>query len=217
MVFKKLFIICYVMVLVTSENKMRRNGRKSRFIAFDNENSDIQVSLDFTVPFVSIPFKKTIDSVFGGLPGLALPKVNINPSALAFGATMILATSVLLPLFNKGLGSYDTDRYYRVLDSENHETNIFSELSSQFLSVSRGCPLRIACWISQRSNNGESGGTVEQIIRNKLISSIMNSTAIEEAIRNGRKGYDCSSYEPCPIREEHLPGLMKNFAILSNS
>ncbi|KAJ0173512.1 hypothetical protein K1T71_010661 [Dendrolimus kikuchii] len=67
------------------------------------------IDLDFSIPFISIPVRKTIDS----FDTLDFPTININPASLALGGAVVLGTTVLAPLFLQSYTAYAGPRYSR--------------------------------------------------------------------------------------------------------
>ncbi|KAJ0173515.1 hypothetical protein K1T71_010664 [Dendrolimus kikuchii] len=80
----------------------------------------------------------------------------------------------------------------------------------------RGCALRIACWTSQ-SNFMDPAKVIHKIASNRLLSSIVNSTAIEDAMLSGINGRDCMTYNPCPVKEEYIPMIIHNILAFTSS
>lgn len=52
---------------------------------------------------------------------------------------------------------------------------------------------------------------------NKLLSAMVNSSSVEDALISGLHGRSCNSYSPCPIQEHHMPLLMSNLALFTNA
>ncbi|CAH2094762.1 unnamed protein product [Euphydryas editha] len=99
-------------------------------------------------------------------------------------------------------------------DDSNYQTFFLSE---QLLANSRACPQRFACWTGRESKEDtEAMQTWEKVMSNKLLATMLNTTALKEATLKGKKGHNCESYAPCPIEERSLPRILKNFAILTN-
>lgn len=44
--------------------------RQSRFISFNSKDDNIDVELDFAIPFLSIPVKRSLDTALGTLQGV---------------------------------------------------------------------------------------------------------------------------------------------------
>jgi hypothetical protein len=44
--------------------------RQSRFISFNSKDDNIDVELDFAIPFLSVPVKRTLDTGIGFLSGI---------------------------------------------------------------------------------------------------------------------------------------------------
>ncbi|XP_035449660.1 uncharacterized protein LOC118275704 [Spodoptera frugiperda] len=210
-------VLCILMLTVRSEDvRKRREGRQGKLFTFNTLNEDIKIDLDFTVPFLSIPVKKTMNSAYGLLD---FPTININPASLALGGAVVLGTSIAVPFILKYYAHETNERYGRILDNAEFSADAVLDFAHQMLSGShglRGCPLRVACWAAQQeyANPRE---IINQIVNNRLLASIVNSSAVEDAMISGRHGRSCSSYAPCPLQEHHVPMLMTNLAILTNT
>ncbi|CAB3248840.1 unnamed protein product [Arctia plantaginis] len=79
-----------------------------------------------------------------------------------------------------------------------------------------GCPLRLACWATQK-HIADPRAILSQIINNKLLSAMVNSSSVEDAMISGLHGRSCTTYSPCPLQEHHVPLLMNNLAMLTNT
>ncbi|XP_063387671.1 uncharacterized protein LOC134673602 [Cydia fagiglandana] len=178
-------------------------------------DDDLQVDLDFSIPFLSIPVKPTVDNVFGSI---GIPTVNINLPALVLGGGVVIASTFLLPLLFKSYAHHPPyDRYAKILEHTQFGADGVLEFASSVLGGGvQGCALRVACWSGQRDH--EDGAKFwTGVMSNQLVSTLVNSTAVEDAIASGRRGRDCSVYAPCPLTAEHYPVLMKNLMQLSNN
>ncbi|CAF4867694.1 unnamed protein product [Pieris macdunnoughi] len=99
-----------------------------------------------------------------------------------------------------------------VLVSDNVEHNPFMEFSKQIMEKNEGCLERFACVSSQQKHDMQYLKTMKRILRNELLSSILNTTALEEASNRGLRGYDCLGYEPCALMKEDFITIMENLA-----
>ncbi|CAH0728573.1 unnamed protein product, partial [Brenthis ino] len=70
--------------------------------------------------------------------------------------------------------------------------------------------------MSQRTKNPESMYTWKQMMSNKLLSTMLNTTALKEAAVRGLNGYNCDAYTPCPIRKDSLQTIINSFSMLTN-
>ncbi|CAH0594380.1 unnamed protein product [Chrysodeixis includens] len=105
-----------------------------------------------------------------------------------------------------------------VLENTEFSTDAVLDFASQMLSNThgfRGCPLRVACWAAQLEI-ADQREIMNQIANNKLLSSLVNSSAVEDAMVSGRHGRSCSTYTPCPLQEHHLPVIMRNLAAFTS-
>ncbi|XP_045776298.1 uncharacterized protein LOC123874819 [Maniola jurtina] len=210
----KFLIVCSLLGFVSCGD-FKNESRKPRIFSFNADAEDVEVGLDFSIPFLKIPIRKTIDAVAQfGFPGISVPIINLNPVALMLGGLLILSTSIFAPLLNKATSWHHYDRSSRIALENDTDSTMF--ITEKLLSNSRGCPERIACWSSQRSKNPEVMNTLKQIMRNRLLSSMVNTTALEIATTKGRSGQNCELYNPCPIDENTFPKILNSFTILTN-
>ncbi|KAL0819472.1 hypothetical protein ABMA28_007576 [Loxostege sticticalis] len=209
---RSFFVFFQVFIVVASEKR----EREARLFSFNTVEDDVRIDLQFGVPFISIPVKKTVDT-FG--TSLGLPTININPASLAVGGVIVMATTVLIPFLVKSyIYEHPQRRYAKLLQVADFENSEVLEFASRMLSETRsvrGCALRMACWTGQMPASEDIMRMWDQVLSNKLLSSMVNATAVEDAMLSGRTGRDCSSYNPCPLREHHLPVLVNNIAFLA--
>ncbi|XP_047033942.1 uncharacterized protein LOC124640277 isoform X2 [Helicoverpa zea] len=150
---------------------------------------------------------------------LDFPLVNINPASLALGGAVVLGTSIVVPFLLKYYAYEASGRYARILDNAEFGADAVLDFAQQMMSGShgfRGCPLKIACWAAQQEYVN-TRVVLNHIVNNRLLSSMVNSSAVEDAMLSGMHGRSCSSYGPCPLQERHLPILMNNLAVLTNT
>ncbi|XP_060805209.1 uncharacterized protein LOC132902805 [Amyelois transitella] len=216
--FAKLLLVSFVCVSVVCE--YRNSGkRRARLFTFNTLDHDIVVSMEFSIPFLTIPVKKTMDDGLG-LSSLGLPPVNINPGALALGGAIVLGTTIIIPLILKKFAyQYPEQRYSKLLNTAGFEADVLLEFVNEVVENKsfQSCALRIACWSGQSGQYVEFIKMWDQITSNKIISSMINATAVEDAMVQGRKGLDCLTYTPCPLRRNHLQEIMKNIAFFMKS
>ncbi|XP_063831232.1 uncharacterized protein LOC135080520 isoform X1 [Ostrinia nubilalis] len=205
----KCWLVFFQVFIVVASDK--GGPRQSRFFTFNTVNDDIRIDLDFSVPFISIPVKKTVEN-FG--TSLGLPTINVNPASLALGGVMVIATTVLIPFLVKNYAyDYPHRRYAKLLQVADFDNSEFLDFASQMLSDTRsvrGCALRVACWTGQMPDSTDFMRTWDQVLRNKLLSTMVNATAVHDAMLSGHAGRDCSTYNPCPLQEHHFPLLVKH-------
>ncbi|XP_050354416.1 uncharacterized protein LOC126776159 [Nymphalis io] len=212
---KGILCVTFFFLLTFVSNEDKRN-RQVKLLSFNAEAEDVEVGLDFSIPFIKIPLKKTFNAVAEfGIPGISLSKININPIALVLGGMIIIFTSLVVPFVSKAFDWHHLERSSRNDDDINNFQTFY--LTEQLVAHSRACPERVACWAGRRNKNAEHMQTWKHIMSNKLLSTMVNTTALKEATMRGIKGHDCDSYTPCPIDEKALPKLMKNFEFLTNS
>ncbi|KPJ13945.1 hypothetical protein RR48_03041 [Papilio machaon] len=73
-----------------------------------------------------------------------------------------------------------------------------TDIANIILSNGQRCPARLACWAG-RTANIRNLNAWKKITRNKLLSSMFNTTDVEYAYRVGRNGGDCGTFRPSPL------------------
>ncbi|KAL4702756.1 hypothetical protein ACJJTC_002296 [Scirpophaga incertulas] len=214
---RTIILLCQLSALVLCERKYE--SRKARLFSFNTVNEDIRIDLDFSIPFISIPVKKTMDAAIGA-SGLGLPTININPASLALGGAVVLGTTVLVPLLLKSYAMNNPHhKYLRILEATEFETEDLVSVASKLVTESRtvrGCALRLACWTGQIPAEVDAMKLWNTLLNNRLLSSMINTTAVEDAMISGRHGRDCATYRPCPLTEAHMPMIISNFIMFAN-
>ncbi|CAH2243001.1 jg19444 [Pararge aegeria aegeria] len=108
------FIIASSILGFVSSDDLKNESRQPRIFTFNADSEDVEVGFDFSIPFLKIPFKKTINAVAQfGFPGISIPKINLNPMALMLGGLLIISTSIFAPLLNKATAWHHLDRNSR--------------------------------------------------------------------------------------------------------
>ncbi|XP_023938840.2 uncharacterized protein LOC112046451 [Bicyclus anynana] len=210
----KFLVVSGVLGFVSNE-VLKTESRQPKIFTFNADSEDVEVGFDFSIPFLKIPIKKTLNAVGQfGFPGIGWPKINIDPSALILGGFLIVTTSIFAPLLHKATTLHHLDRSSRKAFENETDPNLY--IAEKLLSKSRGCPERIACWSTQRTKNPEVIKALKHIMRNKLLSSMVNTTALEIATAKGRSGQNCELYIPCPIEEKNLPKIIDSLTVLTN-
>ncbi|XP_059047381.1 uncharacterized protein LOC131842830 [Achroia grisella] len=210
MIGKTVLLFSFVFLVKSDKNS---SVRKPRFLTFNTLDNDIGINLEFSIPFISIPIKKGMDADFGFSSSLGLPAVNVNPTSLAIGGAMVIGASVLVPLLLRTYAaSYPHNRYSKLLNNAEFEADTMLNFANQMLENPnfRSCTLRVACWTGQRAIHSNFMNVWNYARSNKILSSMINSTAVDEAILSGRKGEDCMTYAPCPLRRHHILMLMNS-------
>ncbi|XP_045502851.1 uncharacterized protein LOC123699851 [Colias croceus] len=186
--------------------------RSAKIFSFEGTKGDFEVGLDFSLPFLKIPVKSPVDP---GTPyahhGLDFPKINVNLSSLFVGGLILFITTVISPLLSKTHGINPWDRSSRVSDNE-ADYNPLLDFSHEMLIKNRGCLERIACTSSQHLHDINSLRSMKLIMRNNLLSSILNTTALEEAADHGLQGSDCDKFGPCSLGAEDFIRVLNNLA-----
>ncbi|KPI92178.1 hypothetical protein RR46_13399 [Papilio xuthus] len=92
----------------------------------------------------------------------------------------------------------------------------FIDVANIIISNGQSCPARLACWAG-RTANIRNLNTWKKITRNQLLSSMFNTTSVEDAYRAGRTGGDCNTFRPCPLNEYQLTQIIDNISSYRNT
>ncbi|XP_061384565.1 uncharacterized protein LOC116773325 isoform X2 [Danaus plexippus] len=216
MIFKSEMLLVYVTILCVfyvTRGDTKQDPRQGKTFTFDLEDENVEVALDFSVPFVKIPFKKTLNALSGfGFHEMNFPKININPIAITLGGLIVVFTTLFIPILNKTFGWHSLDRTSR----DESLVHLANDISEKLVANSRRCPERIACWINQKTQRPEDLKTLKEIMSNHLVSAFVNATTVEEAALNGLMGKNCQAYIPCPIEENSISKILSSIKVLTN-
>ncbi|XP_045537946.1 uncharacterized protein LOC106712049 [Papilio machaon] len=164
---------------------------------------------NFSIPFLKIPIKEN----FHPDGTLGLPKINFDPKSLAFGGALVIVTSLLASVFSKGI-TVQNHRYSR--QDEYYIPDGLTDIANIILSNGQRCPARLACWAG-RTANIRNLNAWKKITRNKLLSSMFNTTDVEYAYRVGRNGGDCGTFRPCPLNDYQFTQIIDNISSYKNT
>ncbi|XP_058839878.1 uncharacterized protein LOC131695410 [Topomyia yanbarensis] len=197
-----------------------RNQREPRFISFQTRDNNIEVEVQFAIPFLSVPVKKSVDGMMSTFQkGTALLNVNVAAVALAgilaLGSAFIGGLAKLLKGYSLGethgpLGqkredtsglpktekAYDQISWWTVLEAVDKSLQKFDIDST-------ACTQRTVCWYVKEAMNNveEQRANNLEILVNGLSSAdwamkFTTGTAIEDAIRAGRRNLNCEQAFP---------------------
>ncbi|XP_053685143.1 uncharacterized protein LOC128734808 [Sabethes cyaneus] len=204
-----------------------RNQREPRFISFHTKDNNIQVEIQFAIPFITIPVKKSIDGMVSSFQqGSALLNINLGAIALAgvltIGGAFIggLARVLTGNSFENawkpsGLGRSDSKDPPKTERAEGESTlrTILETVDKSLQKYdidSTACTQRVICWYVKESMNNvqEQRASHLDTLVNGLSSAdwamkFTAGTAIDDAIRAGRRNVNCEQAFPiCRIGPE---------------
>ncbi|KAF7990792.1 hypothetical protein HCN44_000597 [Aphidius gifuensis] len=161
----------------------------------------MQVDLDLSIPFISIPLSHSKDS-----DADVKPLVNINLKSIAFAAIFAGITAFIIPLFIQS----PSENKYRVDDSFDPWEKIQS--LNEFILGNNNvtpCVQRAICDAINRTKSSENkSSSVNEIIdgisKMKWIKKIIKGTSIEDAVEVGqRNDNQCMKiFDKCTISDE---------------
>ncbi|KAG7297784.1 hypothetical protein JYU34_018526 [Plutella xylostella] len=105
-------VLVFILVFVL-ENRCdgKISSRKAKLLTFNTDDDDtLAVNLEFSIPFVKIPIKKTMETF--GPTDVSLPSINVNLAGLAIGGAVVAATVVGIPLFMKTFAALHPEQRY---------------------------------------------------------------------------------------------------------
>ncbi|XP_049826713.1 uncharacterized protein LOC126266551 [Aethina tumida] len=197
--------------------------KSGRLFSFNSENGGISVDLEFSVPFIELPVKESLQMAKGAV-------ANINVGALVLSGAVVLVIGVLGPLiisliskkmiyqpqFGGFQRSEDTNvwRYVTILDDILLDNNIDTT----------SCMQRMVCWTVKNSAKKVSNGLgssndkiIDGIASNEWVTDYIKGSAVFDAVENAYKGINCSKqYGKCHITEYTIQGLTTKFIKMIN-
>ncbi|XP_015182168.1 PREDICTED: uncharacterized protein LOC107069398 [Polistes dominula] len=192
---------------------------KPKFISFDAEEANIDISWDVSIPFISIPLQEKMDEDNKEKS----PKLfNVNTKALTIAGIITGISSLVVPLFSKPVRPpLQSQSHYRTDDGMEWSTmgNTINEMifSNNYVAP---CMQRIVCSIVSTASRTDNPTSTEKIIdglsSHKWFRDATNGTLIEDAVSVGRDdNRDCTRvYKNCLITPRLLNNLMSQFGIM---
>ncbi|XP_066262505.1 uncharacterized protein [Euwallacea similis] len=197
--------------------------RHSRLINF-NADGDLQLDLDFNVPFLTLPIKRSMDMAKTSL-------VNFNVGAILLAGVIIFGAAVALPVilmfFNKkGLVPAENPlniMYGRIGAQKSEDSRLWNYLNAIDTSLLENnidltsCSQRFACWMVKKSTQNVTrgkGSSSEKILdglaNSKWIQEYALNPLFKEAIINGIEDKNCTAiYARCRLNHETVYYFIK--------
>ncbi|XP_077301277.1 uncharacterized protein LOC143921766 [Arctopsyche grandis] len=194
---------------------------KPRFLTFQTNDDDISIEMQLSVPFLTIPVKKSVNSATGLME--KFKPANINLAALGLAGTLVFASSFILPTILK---LFSVDHITQGMFGRSEESGYvwIEDLGARLGRVleSKGAPPatcfgRAVCWLVKRSTDASKKGNpnsndkiIDGLTSNKWILEMLKDTLLSEAISHGQSKESCSvKYSDCKINQSSLQHFAK--------
>ncbi|XP_035726739.1 uncharacterized protein LOC118443613 [Vespa mandarinia] len=188
---------------------------KPRFISFDSEEGNIDISWDVSIPFISIPLLyKNEENEHS--PTL----LSVNTKALTIAGLVTGISSLIAPLFSKPI-TPSSQSHYRTDEGMEWSTmgNTINEIifSNNYIAP---CMQHIVCSIVSAASRADNPTSTEKIIdglsSHRWFKDATNGTLIQDAISIGRDdNRDCTRvYKNCLITPRLFKNFMNQFGIM---
>uniref|UniRef100_A0A1I8Q406 Uncharacterized protein n=1 Tax=Stomoxys calcitrans TaxID=35570 RepID=A0A1I8Q406_STOCA len=215
-------------------------NRKSRGFQFHADDKDVSIEMEFIIPFVRIPIERSMHltkTAFRNLFNLNTHSILTTGAVVAIGGILaILAKLIFSPFGGIGIvGGYkkssrSSAEYppWHQLHHDNSSTlypnNFVSYVESKLYEndIDLGnCIQKTICDYRQRNVAGGHTGTagsiykiIDGIMGLKSVHSVLNGTAVKDALDAAKSGRDCSlTYRNCnwnpPVAKKALGMLAK--------
>ncbi|XP_017076203.2 uncharacterized protein LOC108111319 [Drosophila eugracilis] len=193
-------------------NKLEREGRGFHFHA---SGEDVSVELEFIVPFLKVPVKRSMNLARDAVQNI----LNLRTGAIINTAVVVAAGAViaavvrllLAPLVITSIGNgygykSGSDRGMRrltdVVESQLEEHNID-------MSV---CVQRMICQYLQQNLSSGYARVLNVLTSSSWLHSFVDGTAVFHAIQSARSSRSCTlTYRSCRWKSGGLPQIKKFF------
>ncbi|XP_023315023.1 uncharacterized protein LOC106652159 [Trichogramma pretiosum] len=202
--------------------------RKPRFISFNKNSGKVDLALDLSVPFLSIPLDNR-----NGQSGLSMPLVNINTKSLAALGILMALSAFVLPLLikqttgvdmhnGKPAGLHHQYRSDRALEENSWSSMISESLNDIFQrdATATPCMQRIACSAvhsSKKSDDPSNLDTIIEEVSSHRLFDNMTGASMKNAVDKGRTVSsldECANFfQGCNIDSQDIASLFKIFNI----
>ncbi|KAJ8674350.1 hypothetical protein QAD02_005612 [Eretmocerus hayati] len=207
-------VLFFVVAYVISSAHSEFSKKKSRFISFDSSSGNIDIDLDLSVPFLSIPLDEK-----KGNGQMQMPFVNINTKALGVFASLMAISAFIIPLFVKkssglqpkpaGLHQYRSDQDSSYF--EHFSKDIFHK-DGRFTP----CLQSIICSAVATAIASNEPTSVDKIIDGiasfRWFENAINGSVVNDAVAMGRRvsgsGECATKYDGCSLIQELVPTIL---------
>ncbi|KAK0083823.1 hypothetical protein PV325_008143 [Microctonus aethiopoides] len=208
-----IFLLCTLSIAALTSDIIRSNKRVPRFISFDHKGGQIDVDLDLSIPFISIPLNNDENQPGDNPKSL----VNINLKSLSFAALFATITAFIVPLFLKTPHDYHN---YRLDDGFGFQ-DIGRSINELILGNNHitPCVQRAVCSAVMKTRENEVPTSAEKIIDGianlSWFKIATNGTPIEEAINVARQpNTHCNHiYNGCGLSADIFQAIMNQLGI----
>ncbi|OXU26552.1 hypothetical protein TSAR_005253 [Trichomalopsis sarcophagae] len=204
--------------------------RKPRFISFDTNSGKIDINLDLSVPFLSIPLEDKKEH--GGPP---MPLLNVNTKALTVFGLLMALSAFVVPLFVKKIPDQPpnvspAELHHHHYSKEHKRSDRGSDLGSDLWyfgdslneilfkdSRVTPCVQRIICTAVAAASHSDNPSSADKIIdglsSNRWFEQAANGTVIKEAVSRGRQVLapdECiETYKGCVLNQQIIANALK--------
>ncbi|XP_031630522.1 uncharacterized protein LOC116345366 [Contarinia nasturtii] len=206
----------------------RTSARDGRLFTFETKNDDIQVGIEFSVPFISIPVKRSVNSMksWASSAFVTDPVMNINTGSIALTGAVLLGgfvSTYLWKSFMKDQSQFvNSPAYYGPytrqddqFDDENPLNQLIDKVERVFhkydIDVTT-CVQRLVCITIRNAaeNVAKGNGTSAEKIFDGLSSTwilrrLTAGTAVNDAILAGQRSADCEKkFFECNMKSKNI-------------
>jgi len=199
-----------------SDSGSSNSDAVSRFFGVTGTTSqDIQLGLTFTVPFLSVPLQSLQSMIGGGGLGDLFDNFSLDSSSVITIVVVAVAAIFVLPQMIYWLTGVNLSAFNWGRMDEGNGMNIASvmnmvdEAMKKYDVDTRSCMARTMCnqYASKTLPAEEeavqriSRGLIENIAHHDYIKKYLGESKVEEALKYGQNGKDCSIYysrDVCP-------------------
>ncbi|XP_011305392.1 uncharacterized protein [Fopius arisanus] len=184
--------------------------REPKFISFNSDDGKIDVDLDLSIPFISIPLGDKDDK------DGPRPLVNINTKSITVAGILAAITAFVIPLLFKtpNHSQYRFDNEFNVWDA-GRTLNEFI-LGNNYVTP---CIQRAICGAIARVDRVKTPTGADKIVDGlanlKIIKDLINGTSIQKAVDVGHQSTEqCLNYfQSCSMAPEIFEVLLNELGI----
>ncbi|XP_015113149.1 uncharacterized protein LOC107038515 [Diachasma alloeum] len=207
-----LSLLFAILVLVYGNGRKHTESprREPKFISFNSEDGKIDVDLDLSIPFISIPLGDK-DEKDG-----PRPLVNINTKSITVAGILAAITAFVIPLLFKTPShpQYRFDDEFSIWDAGRALNELV--LGNNYVTP---CIQRAICGAIARVDRVNTPTGADKIVDGlanlKLIKDLINGTSIQEAVDAGHHSNEqCLNYfGGCKMAPEIFEVLLTELGI----
>ncbi|XP_051160933.1 uncharacterized protein LOC127281320 [Leptopilina boulardi] len=204
--------------LINSVSGFGQKFSPGRFISFDSNDGKIDIELDLSVPFITLPLNNK-----DGKSGLPTPLLSVNTQGIVVMGILLATSAFIVPLFFKPMTVPPKTPGQRFRMDEDLQLWNLGNTVNEALSNNKlvtPCVQRILCsmvtTIKHTDNPTSTDKIIDGVVSHSWFEQFVNGSVLMDAITTGQGSQkDCdATYKSCPVSQQIIANSLRLLSFL---